>query len=706
MRYTMRRIMPLLDEGDWNKDYVDKMEKIINEIILSAVKDMVYLMKVEPDGTFRYIYANKEAFKNANISEASMGLTLQDVLPSETASHLQLKYEEAVRRKSPLTFQDSVTINDAEIFGESILTPIVDEEGQCRFVVSVTRDITETVNEKLRLIESRQRYQSLMDHNMDGVCSLNKSGVILQANPSTYSITGYTERELKHLQLTDLLIMDHVRLVEGALVSTLDGNTKDNITCQMIHKSGETIYVQLKMIPIVVNQEIIGVYSIIRDITEQVRNDEVMKFIAYHDHLTGLPNRSLLKEEIHEFVRKAELNSEKFALMYLDLDRFKFLNDSMGHNVGDLLLKEVALRLTSLGKHNNTTVYRQGGDEFVIIAKETNRCKSENVAEKVLELFNIPFLLSSQEFYVTPSVGISMYPNDGQDGETLIKNAHTALYQVKERGRGHFQFYSNDMQSGGSQSMLLETCLRRAIEKDELILYFQPQIDLYTGEINSFEALLRWNCGLLGFVSPADFIPLAEETGLIVPIGEWVIEEVCRQLSEWNKKGYTDVIVAVNLSARQFQQPNLVGLIKESLEKNHINPSQLEIEITEGAMQDTKETILILHRLKDIGVQISVDDFGTGYSSLSYLKRFPLNTLKIDQSFVRDVLTDNKDAAITTTIIHLAQSLGFNVIAEGVELDEQAEFLRRMDCQKAQGFLFSKPKPAGQIELEYLKQKA
>jgi diguanylate cyclase (GGDEF)-like protein/PAS domain S-box-containing protein len=700
-----QRIQLLLNDSDWNKDYVDKMERIIHEIILSAVKDLVYLMKVEEDGRFRYIYANSEALKNANISEESIGLTLQDVLPSDIARHLQLKYEEAVRRNSPLSFQDSVIINNVEIFGESILTPIVDDEGNCRFVVSVTRDITEKVIEKRRLIESRQRYQSLMDHNMDAVCSLNRSGAILEANPSTFSITGYTERELKNLQLVDLLIMDDVKLVEGTLVSTLDGKTKNNIVCQMIHKSGETIHVQLKMIPIVVNQEITGVYSIIRDITEQVRNNEVMKSIAYHDHLTGLPNRSYLKEDIHELVQRAEINAEKFSLMYLDLDRFKVLNDSMGHNVGDLLLKEVAVRLTSLGA-TNINVYRQGGDEFIIIANNTNRLQSESLAEKVLDLFKTPFMLTSQEFYVTPSIGISMYPNDGTDGETLIKNADTALYQVKERGRGHFQFYSNDMQKGDSQSMLLETCLRRAIEKDELILYFQPQIDLYTGEINSFEALLRWNCGLLGFVSPADFIPLAEETGLIIPIGEWVIEEVCRQLSEWNKKGYTAINVAINLSARQFQQPNLVELIKGSLEKNNVNPSQLEIEITEGAMQDTRETILILNRLKDLGVQISVDDFGTGYSSLSYLKRFPLNTLKIDQSFVRDVLTDNKDAAITTTIIHLAQSLGFNVIAEGVELDEQAEFLRRMDCQKAQGFLFSKPKPADQIEMEYLLEKA
>ncbi|WP_239454205.1 putative bifunctional diguanylate cyclase/phosphodiesterase [Bacillus suaedaesalsae] len=699
----MSRMMPLLNDSDWNKDYVDKMEKIINEIILSAIKDLVYLMKVEEDGSFRYLYANNEALKYASISEETIGKTLQESLPVEVAEHLQAQYEEAVRKKAPLAFQDFVTINEEQIYGESILTPIFDENGQCQFVVSVTRDITDKVIEKLRLSESEQRYRSLMDHNMDAVCSLDKNGVILQANPSTYAITGYTERELKHLNIADLLIGDHEKIVQDALKYTTEGNTRDNLTCELIHKNGETIHAQIKMIPIVVNNEITGVYIIIRDITEQVRNDEVMKFIAYHDHLTGLPNRSLLKEQIHEYIQRAQDESGQFALMYLDLDRFKFLNDSMGHNVGDMLLKEVAIRLTSIDDFT-ITVYRQGGDEFILIAEDINRISSVIIAEKVLELFKNPFLLTAQEFYVTPSVGISMYPNDGTDGETLIKNADTALYQVKERGRGHYQFYSIDMQKGDSQSMLLETCLRRAIEKDELILNFQPQIDLYTGEINSFEALLRWNCGLLGYVSPADFIPLAEETGLIIPIGEWVIKEVCRQINEWNNKGYKNINIAVNLSARQFQQPNLVEIIKNAIEKNKIESSQLEIEITEGAMQDTKETILILHRLKDLGVQISIDDFGTGYSSLSYLKRFPLNTLKIDQSFVRDVLTDNKDAAITTTIIHLAESLGFNVIAEGVELKEQADFLRKVACHKAQGFLFSKPKPAEQIENEYLKK--
>ncbi|MFZ3589461.1 putative bifunctional diguanylate cyclase/phosphodiesterase [Bacillus sp. DJP31] len=698
----MSRIKQQLHIDVQDKGYSNKMENIINEIILNAVNDLVYLMRVDKGTLFTYIYANKAAYKHAKISKSSLGLTLQEVLPSNIAIRLQEKYEKAAQNIVPITFLDTIQIDDEEVIGESILTPILDDDGQCIFVVCVTRNITEKMLEKLRLIESQQKYRSLMDHNNDAVCSLNKSGVILQTNPSTYTITGYTERELTHLYLTDLLLPEDVKLVDSLLQGTLKGKTKDHVTCKMLNKSGSTIHVQLKMVPIVVNQEITGVYSIIRNISEQVRNDEVMKFIAYHDHLTGLPNRSSLKEDLQELVQHATQKNQTLSLMYVDLDRFKFLNDSMGHNIGDLLLKEVAQRLLSI-KGEGITVYRQGGDEFILIIENISRCETHKLAEEVIELFKLPFLLTTHEFFVSPSVGISLFPNDGIDGETLIKSADTALYRVKERGRGHFQFYSTDMRRGDSQTMLIETCLRKAIEKNELVLYYQPQVDLYTGDINSFEALLRWNCGLLGFISPSDFIPLAEETGLIIPIGEWVIEEVCSQLRKWKLKGFTNISIAVNLSARQFQQPNLVEVINHSIIKNSIHPSQLEIEITEGAMQDTKETILILNRLKEIGVQISVDDFGTGYSSLSYLKRFPLNTLKIDQSFVRDVLTDDKDAAITTTIIHLAHSLGFNVIAEGVELEEQAEFLRRAECQKAQGYLFSRPIPAQEIEDGFLR---
>lgn len=698
----MNRIKEQIYKDILSKNNPDNMLELINEIIFNAVNDLVFLMKVNEETIFQYAYANKAGYKHANITTSILGLSLQEVLNSSIADRLQKKYEKVVEHKLPITFQDTIVIDDEELIGESILTPVLDNEGKCQYVVCVTRDITEKVREKLILIESQQIYRSLMDHNNDAVCSLNKSGVILQANPSTYTITGYTEKELKNLLLSDLFFPEDVKLIDSLLQDTLDGRTLDHIPCKIIHKSGVTIHVHIKMVPIVVNHEMTGVYSIIRDISEQVKNDEVMKFFAYHDHLTGLPNRSSLKEDLHALVQKARQNSQAFSVMYVDLDRFKFLNDSMGHNIGDLLLKEVAQRLTMIQKEN-ITVYRQSGDEFILIIENVSRSETYRLAEQVLELFIAPFILTTHEFFVSTSIGISMYPTDGLDGETLIKSADTALYRVKERGRGQFQFYSNDMLRGDSQTMLMETCLRKAIKKNEFIIYYQPQVDLYTGDINSFEALLRWNCGILGFISPSDFIPLAEETGLIIPIGEWVIEEVASQLNKWKQKGFTNISIAVNLSGRQFHQPNLVEVIKQTINKNNIHPSQLEIEITEGAMQDTKEAIIILNRLKEIGVQISVDDFGTGYSSLSYLKQFPLNTLKIDQSFVRDVLTDDKDAAITTTIIHLAHSLGFKVVAEGVELEEQAEFLRKAECQKAQGFLFSRPIPASEIEQVFLK---
>jgi diguanylate cyclase (GGDEF)-like protein/PAS domain S-box-containing protein len=697
----LQRIKKIISDDLKNQDHTDKLEKVIFEIILNSVKDMVYLMRVEEGDKFRYIYANGEAVKHAQLSDSNLGQTLQEVLEPNLAKKLQNHYEEVVRRNEPLTFQSSTLIDGVELNAESILTPIMDNEGKCRFVVSVTRNNTETVLEKRRLVESQQRYRSLVEHNMDGILTLTENGIILQSNPSNYSIMGYTERELKFLKFTDFLSTEDVRVFESLLENTLNGVNKDNINCQIIHKSGQTIFTQMKLVPIIIHDQITGVYCIVRDISEQVRNDEVIRYIAFHDQLTGLPNRSSLKEDIQEIVKNASLNKESFSLMYIDLDRFKFLNDTMGHNNGDLLLKEVAKRLTTLGSDKKTNVYRQGGDEFILIILNTTPVETREIAEKVIKLFHIPFLLQNQEFYVTSSLGISIFPANGMDGESLIKNADTALYQVKERGRGNYQFYLDDMQKGDSRTMLIETCLRKAIEKKELVLYYQPQVDLQTMEVTSFEALIRWDCKLLGFLEPSAFIPLAEETGLIHSIGEWVIEEVSKKLKAWKEKGITDVTIALNLSAKQFQQPNLVEIIKNAIEKNNLHPGQLEVEITEGAMQDTKETVTILNRLQGLGVQIAVDDFGTGYSSLSYLKQFPINTLKIDRSFVEDVLTDQKNAAITTTIIHLAQSLGLNVIAEGVELVEQADFLRRMECKKAQGYLFSRPLTEKQIEDTY-----
>ncbi|MDR4886679.1 EAL domain-containing protein [Fredinandcohnia sp. QZ13] len=576
----MNRMNNVILKDDQFSRFDDKIEAIIFEIILKHIKDLIYVMKVEDNGSFSYVFLNEEAKGHAKLTSDSLGKTLHEVLPFETADHLHEQYKSVMENKVPVSFQDVVVLADKRVVhGESILTPIFDENGDITFIVSVTRDISARVADK-----------------------------------------------------------------------------------------------------------------------------EMITYMAYHDPLTGLPNRSSLKKDLDDAVEEAEMKNQNLALMFIDLDRFKFFNDSMGHVAGDHLLKEVGKRLASISE-KSYKVFRQGGDEFIVILPNTSRELSEQFAQNVNRAFEKPFRLEAKEFFISASIGISLYPTDGRDGDSLIKNADTALYRAKELGRSLYQFYSLDLQKQTTHLMQLETGLRKAIEKNELQIYYQPQLDLSTDKVTSFEALLRWKHPVLGFVSPAEFIPIAEDTGLILSIGEWVIQTVCRKLKQWKEIGYGSVSISINLSPKQFQQPELVTMIQQNIEENQIYPGCLEFELTEGAMQDPKRTLQTLAKLKQIGVRISVDDFGTGYSSLSYIKELPIDTLKIDQSFVRDVLRDEKDAAITTTIIHLAQSLGLSVIAEGVEVEQQVEFFKIMGCHKVQGYFFSKPIPEDDMVEHYLKNK-
>lgn len=432
-------------------------------------------------------------------------------------------------------------------------------------------------------------------------------------------------------------------------------------------------------------------------IIQYAQTMDMIENMLYRDLLTGLYNRKALFKHLDKAIQRAQESSEEISILYIDLDRFKLFNDTLGYQMGDQLLVDVGKRLSGID-HSAYSVYRISGDNYVILLPHVNQEQATIFASQVMDRFNDPFEMNGQDYFMTPSMGIALYPLDGLDSDSLIRKADAALYQVKISGRGEFQFYSIDLYEQLPNVLQMEAKLRRALEKDELSIYLQPQINLESGRVTSFEALLRWNNAELGFISPAEFIPIAEETGLIIPIGEWVIEEVCKLIRSWNEKGYEPVKVAVNLSPRQFLQPTLGDVIHSLLHKYDIEPSLLEIEITESAMQDTSEALNVLNRLNCLGVSISVDDFGTGYSSLSYLKQFPLNTLKIDRSFIQEVLSDRKDAAIITTIIYLAHSLGLEVIAEGVETEEQAQFLRDVRCEKAQGFYYSKPLPIEEIE--------
>ena len=442
----------------------------------------------------------------------------------------------------------------------------------------------------------------------------------------------------------------------------------------------------------------------IRYSIERKRAEQGLSYLAQYDKLTGLANRELFRERLNRAMIRADRNKSLAALMFLDLDRFKNINDTLGHDAGDRLLIDVSKRLKDCTRGGDT-VARLGGDEFTVVLEDIKHVDdAATVARKILGAMGSVIELDGHDVYITPSIGITIYPMDDTDDKNLLRNADAAMYRAKEQGRNCFQFYTAGMNNRTTQRLKLEAELRRAVVHNEFVLYFQPKVNISNREIIGAEALIRWNNEKLGLVSPMEFIPLAEETGLILPIGEWAISAACRQVARWESLGYKSLRMAVNLSARQFKEADVSKVILESAIRSNIDPKQIEIEITESLlMDDTDITISMFRELKNHGLHISIDDFGTGYSSLSYLKRFNIDTLKIDQSFVRDITTNPDDAAIAAAIIALGNSLRLNVVAEGVETEEQLNFLENNGCHEAQGYLFSKPLPADEF-LKLLEQ--
>jgi diguanylate cyclase (GGDEF)-like protein len=432
-----------------------------------------------------------------------------------------------------------------------------------------------------------------------------------------------------------------------------------------------------------------------------------IEHLAYHDALTGLPNRPLFMDRLIVAVAQAHRANQRLAVFFLDLDRFKDINDSLGHSIGDQLLKEVAERIRRCVRDGDT-VARFGGDEFTLLVPRIETVEeAAKTAQKILETLKIPFFIHDRELFVSTSIGISIHPIDGTDPETLVRNADTAMYRAKDQGRDNYQLYAPAMNARALERLALENMLRKAVAQKELVLYYQPLVDVNSRAIIGLEALIRWNHPELGLLSPAHFISVAEVSGLIIPIGQWVLMTACRQLKVWHRKLDHRITMSVNLSARQFSQPDLVDQVRRAIDESGIDPRCLELEITESnAMQNADNTIYTLRDLKALGVRIAMDDFGTGYSSLNYLKRFPIDTLKLDQMFVRDVTTDASDAAIVSAVITMAHSLRLTVVAEGVETEQQFAFLQEKGCDKIQGYLYSAPFAADELEPYLARQRA
>ncbi|WP_165912716.1 sensor domain-containing protein [Effusibacillus lacus] len=562
----------------------------------------------------------------------------------------------------------------------------------------IVRDITDKKRAKLQLEESEQRYKSIVENNSDAIYSVDLYGKLLTVNPAAEKLTGYHAKELCNRNMIELVVPEDVEKAITHFNKAKAGDPQD-YEVSVIHNEGQILQIHVKNVPIVVNNRIVGVYGIARDVTARNKAIETINHMAYHDILTDLPNRRFFQEQLRVGLQHAKAQGEKLAVVFLDLDRFKVINDTYGHGAGDRLLQIIADRLQDC-RGDNEVVARMGGDEFTLLIPGIKEAEDAlGTVQRVFRALKEPIFINGLEVHITTSIGIAVYPNDGEDAETLMKHADSAMYRAKEQGKNNYQFFAPVLSSDWVQWLTLENDLRKALERKEFKIYYQPQISIRTGRVIGLEALIRWHHPEKGLISPAQFIPLAEETGLIVPIGEWVLWEACRQNREWQDAGYAKMRIAVNTSARQFQQGNLAQTVQNVLRETGLDPRWLELELTESAAMHQAENVIdILQQIKKLGVSISIDDFGTGYSSLNYLKRFPVDFLKIDQTFVHDINQDSDDAVIVNAMIAVAHSLNLKVVAEGVETQEQLDFLKQRRCDVVQGYFFSKPVPGEEIE--------
>lgn len=696
----------MLDQQDRFDQVLSKSNEALGKseeryrLIVETAQEGIWLM----DDNNLIIYANNRLVEMLETSiDNVVGRLFTDFIPDHLCQFALARVENAVNTE--LDRYDVVlkTAVGNEVRVTCSSCALYDESQRYKGLLAMIIDISERVNAEKKLKDNQQKLQEIFAHSTDTIfiVQVTKDGNFVYEDVnmafeqgsgiSTEYAVGKSPDELFAPEASTLFLADFRECVEKREPLEIE---------QSFNLTGSVMHLNSLLVPVLNDSgEVYRIYGFARDVTDRRAAEERALYLAQHDTLTGLPNRTLLRDRLDQALLRAEIDNTYVAMLFLDLDRFKAINDSFGHPIGDAFLKEVAQRLLRCIR-NVDTVSRQGGDEFLLVLADFNSIDDVSViAKNILNSLDEPFEVDGFTVATSFSIGISIYPDDTKTATGLLRNADTALMHAKQSGRNTYRFFTEAMNVNAIERLQLETQLRKASLKDEFSLHYQPQIELTSGAIIGAEALIRWTHPSKGNIPPNRFIPVAEDCGLIIQIGEWVLNEAVRQNMEWQRKGFVPISIAVNLSAVQFKRDDLVSRVYEVLIRHGMAPELLELELTESILlEDVEHTLGTVLKLKDLGVQLSIDDFGTGYSSLSYLKRFAVDKLKVDQSFVRDLATDPDDAAIVHAIIQLGRSLQLKIIAEGVETQGQLDYLINEGCDEVQGYFFFRPVPAESFE--------
>jgi diguanylate cyclase (GGDEF)-like protein/PAS domain S-box-containing protein len=658
--------------------------------LLDAIPNPVYFK----DGEGRYRVYNRAFDELFGGGQDWIGKTVSDLFDAGIARDHIERERALLERPASTTYEMMVPTAQGDT--RQLLhnkVSFVDQRGEVAGLIGVITDVTRYKETERALEVSEARFRVLTESSLDLISVVDADGRILYQSPALRHLLGYEPSETVDKDVAELVHRDDLEHVRAAFRRVIEKRqSSEAVEFRVRHRDGMWRTFESLGTNCLANPHIHGVVFNSRDVTDRKVIQQRIQHLAYHDNLTGLPNRSLLQDRLAHSIARADRSNKRVAVLFIDLDNFKNINDTLGHDVGDELLRQVSRRLSECVRLEDT-IARQGGDEFIVLIDSLEDGRGASVvAQKVLNTLRQPFMLGGGEQHVSGSVGIALFPEDGRDPQTLMKNADTAMFHGKGLGKNTYQYFTAQMNIAVKRRMTLESALRRAVMQKDFVLHYQPQIDLESGEIIAVEALVRWQTEDSGMVMPGDFIPLAEETGLINEIGEWVLREGCRQARAWQEMGLPKRRMAINLSARQFSDRGFLDMVTRVLSQTGLEASCLELEITESqVMRQTEGMIMLLGKLSEMGVQLAIDDFGTGYSSLSYLKRLPIQKLKIDQSFVRDITVDPNDTAIVVAIINMAKSLDLETIAEGVETAGQLALLRSKGCRMGQGFYFSPP---------------